>query len=97
MLQFRRPKWISEMQGGEAAIPPPQHLGDNASEREFQQKTAPQNDDTNPAEAMATGQRVQDLCPTPAAVLEAQREKVVVTPKQQIRIQGENAIGTLPL
>ena len=44
---------------------------------------------TSPAEALATGQRVQDLCPTPAAVLEAQGEKEVVTSQQQIRIQGE--------
>ncbi|PIO09133.1 hypothetical protein AB205_0155160, partial [Aquarana catesbeiana] len=44
---------------------------------------------TSPAEALATGQRVQDLCPTPAAVPEAQGEKEVVTSQQQIRVQGE--------
>lgn len=81
------------MQGGESAIPPPQqgfmHLGDSTRERASQQQMAPQNDDTNPAEALATGQQVQDLCPTPAAVLEAQGEAVAVTPEQQIRIQGE--------
>ncbi|PIO09336.1 hypothetical protein AB205_0047120, partial [Aquarana catesbeiana] len=32
---------------------------------------------TSPAEALATRQRVQDLCPTPAAVPEAQGEKEV--------------------
>ncbi|PIO09646.1 hypothetical protein AB205_0108850, partial [Aquarana catesbeiana] len=50
--------------------------------------------ETSPAEAMITGQRVQDLCPTPVAVLKAQVEEVVVTPEQQIRTQGENAICT---
>ncbi|PIO28028.1 hypothetical protein AB205_0033740, partial [Aquarana catesbeiana] len=94
-------QWISEMQGGESAIPPPQqgfvHLGDNTGERAFQQQMAPQNDDTNPAKALATKQRVQDLCPTPAAVLEAQGEEVAVTPEQQIRIQGEDAVGTSQL
>ncbi|PIO11919.1 hypothetical protein AB205_0063740, partial [Aquarana catesbeiana] len=40
-----------------------------------------------PAKVLATGQRVQDLCPTPVAVSEAQGEKVPVTFQQQI--QGE--------
>ncbi|PIO37487.1 hypothetical protein AB205_0203090 [Aquarana catesbeiana] len=44
---------------------------------------------TSPAEALDTGQRVHDLCPTSAAVPEAQGEKVAVTSQQQIRIQGE--------
>ncbi|PIO33533.1 hypothetical protein AB205_0058830, partial [Aquarana catesbeiana] len=45
--------------------------------------------ETSPVEALATGQRVQGLCPTSVAVPEAQGEKVVVTSQQQIRIQGE--------
>ncbi|PIO16595.1 hypothetical protein AB205_0105900, partial [Aquarana catesbeiana] len=40
-----------------------------------------------PAEVLATGQRVQDLCPTPVAVSEAQGDKVAITSQQQI--QGE--------
>ncbi|PIO25142.1 hypothetical protein AB205_0107030, partial [Aquarana catesbeiana] len=67
-------EWISEMQGGEAAIFPPQqgfvHLGDNTSEREFQQQMAPQNDDTNPAEALATRQSATNLGPAPATTTE---------------------------
>ncbi|PIO38909.1 hypothetical protein AB205_0174160, partial [Aquarana catesbeiana] len=88
-------QWISEMQGGEAAIFPPQqgfvHLGDNASEREFQQQTAPQNDDTNPAEALATKQSATNLCPAPATTTEFQGAVAVGLPHQQLA--GEDGVG----
>ncbi|PIO12417.1 hypothetical protein AB205_0215630 [Aquarana catesbeiana] len=35
-----------------------------------------------PAEVLATGQRVQDLCPIPAAIVEAQGEKMAITSQQ---------------
>ncbi|PIO26036.1 hypothetical protein AB205_0020310, partial [Aquarana catesbeiana] len=73
-----------KMQGGEAAIYPPQqgfvHLGDNTSERKFQQQTAPQNDDTNPAEVLATGQSATNLCPAPATTTEFQGAGAVGLP-----------------
>ncbi|PIO38653.1 hypothetical protein AB205_0170210, partial [Aquarana catesbeiana] len=50
-----------------------------------------------PAEVLATGQRVQDFCPTPAAIVGAQGEEVAVYRELQIRIQGENAVVTSQL
>ncbi|PIO40402.1 hypothetical protein AB205_0114120, partial [Aquarana catesbeiana] len=50
-----------------------------------------------PAEVLATGQRVQDLCPTPVAVSEAQGGKVAITSQQQIQGEkGEEEASLLP-
>ncbi|PIO13065.1 hypothetical protein AB205_0181460, partial [Aquarana catesbeiana] len=49
-----------------------------------------------PAEVLATRQRVQDLCPTPVAVLEAQGEKVAITSQQQIQGEKGEEVSVVP-
>ncbi|PIO09265.1 hypothetical protein AB205_0068870, partial [Aquarana catesbeiana] len=47
---------------------------------------------TSPAEALAIGQRVQDLCPTPAIRIEGEKgEEVFVVPPQQLA--GADGVG----
>ncbi|PIO29761.1 hypothetical protein AB205_0051670, partial [Aquarana catesbeiana] len=53
---------------------------------------------TSPAEVLVTRQRgVQDLCPTPVAVLEAQSEKVAITSQQQIQGEKGEEVFFVPL